>query len=441
MKQSIFAIAGAIHWTVARWGKQGPEFRNVPRDKHAANGEPPLSALAVEWGLNGARAFLGLPGEMIMAVPVDCSQLPRTNRRETLLYRFEEQVPLDVESLTVDFLPTVHGRTLGVAVLTADAMSAIEELEACGISVGYACPVALMALWQSLRNPASEADYIIVATPPRVDVFRCHGGIPVNWLMSTCESDALARVIEADLLLNPSLQSCIRIAVCGLLNSDMLAERIPADVTSLGQEEPLAAATSAAAGVLSGKKPWIDLRRDGLEPRNAFSLWAKSIRRMAVTSMIVLALATGLLLLQAARYDALASDHESRQAALYAGAYPGTSVPIDVRSRLASEAGRLEGVVGASGAPSQPNCLQSLRLVIGSLPPDMKVQVNEVRISPSAVMIEGCVLNHTDAAAIAKALSSAGLPCDTPRTQQMPKGEVAFTINLRLDASPAGAMR
>ena len=88
--------------------------------------------------------MLTVPSEWCLAATIAIADLPEKKRRETMLYRFEEKLPLTVEELAVDF-STVEDRALGVAVEAQRLSELVGELESRGVVIEWVVPRALLA--------------------------------------------------------------------------------------------------------------------------------------------------------------------------------------------------------------------------------------------------------------------------------------------------------
>ena len=131
-------------------------------------------------------------------------------------------------------------------------------------------------------------------------------------------------------------------------------------------------------------------------------------------------------------YDRQARAFDDQQRALFAHNYPGKTVPVNVKSRFASEARRFEGLSGASDQmPAQQSALAQLHHTLGQLPRELRYRILELRIDTGTLYLAGEARSHSDADAIAAALRHGpGVNVEPPRTETLQdKGTgVAFTI-------------
>ena len=440
MRPSFLLAYGEDKWRIVRVAGDRLETREVAAGK---DGPAAVKAALLEWDYRGQPACLALPSQMVFCAHIDCDALPRKQRRAAMLYRLEEQLPLDIETLTADFLPAAGGRTLGVAVETARVRELIEPLAEAGVETAAVCPAALLALWHACQS-GEPGDYAIVCTPGTIDVFRMHQRQPAAWYTVPADAEEVLRCIQADQLAHPI--EARQTTACLIGEADCSA--VAAAERDLGlkivrrQEEPaLTAAARAAKRTAEGRQTaWIDLRRDGLAPVSPWGRFGGLIRSAAVLGILLAAVLTGTFSWRAGRYDAVAREQARRQKALYAQLYPGAKVPQSVKRRLASELKRLTGVRGTNEeVPEQVGALETLRRIAGSLPVLLRLRVLEMRIGPNEVFIEGEARSHGDAEAIDRELSRAGFEMDPPRTETIQGGGVLFTLTGKPAAEEDGS--
>ena len=69
-----------------------------------------------------------------------------------------------------------------------------------GVAVASIAPTALLALWAVTRGGREAADYHLLATPGRVDLFRTADGRPVAWMTASADPDEVVRALTAEVL-------------------------------------------------------------------------------------------------------------------------------------------------------------------------------------------------------------------------------------------------
>ncbi|KKK80986.1 hypothetical protein LCGC14_2818000, partial [marine sediment metagenome] len=202
----FFVAIEAERWYVARVTGEEPEVCELPFDRREglAAAAAKVASVLGEWGYRGQGIRMGLSSDMIFNALVDSDGLPRKQRHRAMIYRLEEQLPLDAERLTVDFLAVNGSRMLGAAVETDRVKAVIDALSAAGVEVAGVCATALLALWRVRPDGGYGDDYGVVASASHADAFRLNGDRPVAWYSAPRESPAeLVNAVKADQLLSP----------------------------------------------------------------------------------------------------------------------------------------------------------------------------------------------------------------------------------------------
>ena len=397
-----------------------------------------------EWNVLGESVCLGLPSEMVFSAQVDVGGLPRKDRLAALTYRLEEQLPLEAERFTADFLPAVGGAALGVAVETAAVKSVVDRLTELGVEVTSICPTALLALWQALVGQDAPADYALVADEGRVDIFRLAGRCPSAWLTTSTNPADLGDCLHAELLANPGEVRQPKALLIGRLAKEAeSAARADAglDITSLGDSPPVELAARAAGQLLAGQRAgWVDLRREALAVLNPWGRLAGMVRCAVILGLAALAATVGALYWRSLAYDDLARNLEDQQAAQFQRVFPNLRRPPNVHSRLRSELALLSGVSGTGyELPAQASALDTLRRITDNLPPAIRLRITDIQLDPGGIVLEGQTRSHGDAELISRTLKQGNFDVDPPRTERLVAGGVAFTIVARLNGAKPGA--
>jgi len=422
-------------WRIAAAGDGEVELRDVVFDET----EGPTSAadqlpdVLGELGWRGSAICLALPSSMVLSARVEVDGLPRRQRDRAMLYRLEEQLPVEAEAMTACFCPPVGGRSMGAAVRTDVIRPIVDALSEAGIETAAICPTALLACRHYLHDLDGDPRWVILTDPSQADVVCLSGGVPLTW--STVETDGVQvrRCLQVDSLNRLTDADAPRAMVAGPAAEAVagaIEDEVSVTIGETGEDANLAAAALAAKRLLDGENAgWVDLCRDGLATGGPWGRLAGQLRLAAVLAAAFTVTLAGVLLWRGMQYEALTDGLEEIQRRHYVKLYPNSPVPVGVVSRLESELRRLSGVSGAgSDLPAAPNALETLRRVVAALPAEIRLRITQLRVDPSSILIEGQAHGHGDAEIIAKSLSQAGLPTDPPRTERLASKGVSFTL-------------
>jgi len=442
---ALLLFLQADRWRIASVAGDDIHLADVP----LAGGSPletiPQVAEALKQLDQSPLACLGLPSSMIFAAQVDCDMLPRKKRRTAMLFRLEEQLPLDVERLTADFLPAKGGKALGLAVETSCVKEILDQLEAQGVTVTSVCSSSLLAASSLPIDSLRNCDYLIVAWPAHADVLRMSDGQPVAWYSTAPDAQELDQCLCVDMVTNPPPGDQPAISVIGTFDAGVIAAiRQHASVTVL-QDQPdateHAAARSAQAIARGRRSGWVDFRQGALATPSGWTHLAKPAKRAVALAALLLVVLTVGFGVRTARYEALAAELIQKQQDAYHALYPLQEAPVNIKVRLLSDLRRLSGTVGAdSNVPDQPSALETLRSAVASLPAAVRLRIVQMRIAPNGLLIEGQSRSHSDAETITQAISRAGFAMDPPHTERLPKEGVAFILTGKAAKKAQAAM-
>ena len=382
---------------------------------------------------DGSGICLGLPSSQVQSAQVLCDGLPRKGRQAALLYRLEEHLPLDAESLTADFLPPEGGRTLGVAVETQGLRRLLDRLTEVGVEVEAVCPTALLALWQLVEGPEERADFVLLDFPDRIDVFRVEGARPVAWYVAPSQAGEVGRTIQVDLLTHPIEPTSEINLVAGPLPPEFLeavASETGVACRCVQEESCVTLAGRAAPALLKGKGTgWVNLRRDALAMPDRMRRLRRPVRTAVCLALTLVAVLIAGSWWRAGRYRYETDRTVEGQRAIFRRLYPNTRVPTSIKRWLASEAARLAGLSGTDETmPQRPAALDMLRRAMAGLPDDLRFRVLNLRVEPSEVYLEGQARRHADAETVARGTAGQGFTMEPPRTERFSDGSVGFIL-------------
>ena len=176
-----------------------------------------------------------------------------------------------------------------------------------------------------------------------------------------------------------------------------------------------AAMLKTAAAVLAGtESPWIELRRTG---------WAKRPLPWRPRKTEVVGRGSGLPAsgrlcggLDSCRSLCGPSRSRERARGRVRETFPGTSVPVGVVTRLASEYRKLAATKGSSeDKPQLHSVVRLLYEVLASLPRGLRYRLLEIYLEPGQVRLEGEIRRHGDADLLAAGLRNRGFLVTAPR--------------------------
>lgn len=373
-----------------------------------------------------AGLYLALSTPLCFSAEVGTKDLPRRARRSVLEYRFEDRLPVPLEDVEVDFVDPAgtggRGVTLGVAVARDWLSQLCAALAQAGVEVVAISPVSLLvaqALLESVQRPAG----------PGADLLLVRSEFP--GVATRTEAVVLAPADDAEAA--PVPEGWFGFAAAPAdggpgTRARMVVERIAA---ARGRALRVWAAADVDARLLAGlralpgvlevqrldhrhgggelpARPWIDLRRGGLDPTRT-ARDTQQWRRWSVVAMVVLALLTAGFWVRGSRYAASQTQAHDRVAAAYRQASgsrgtPPASPVRALRSVLAERQAARGTERGVSGAWAHDRMFNALR----ALPDDGSVRVMKLTADPDTVQLVAQTQDHVAADRVASALSRSG---------------------------------
>ena len=434
-------------WRILRLLDGAVEERFLPRNDIVPEESQyeKLAELFKELGYADEEICLGLPASRVFSAMIETAGLPRKNRATSLLYRLEEQLPLEAERLTADFLEIGNDAALGFAVITRDLQSILDVLAAKRIEVSAICPTALLQLWDVFQAGSGEFDYIAIQDHSSVQLFRMEKGRPCAWFPLPAETNALADRLAADGLARPVSDGIPTLLLVGRFPESTepeIQQKVSIEIQRNEEYSSPPGLVQTAGDVLVGKNAgWVDFRRDGLAMPNTWQRQAGLLRLAAVLGLGFLVVLSGLFYFRSHGYEDSARKNQRQLDVVYGNLFPGRRVPVNVKKALTSEFRRLSGTRGSEqGIPEQSCALETLRKIVASLPPAIRLRVLDIRIGPGGVLIEGQARDHTAAETLAKSLKANGFDVDSPRTETLSQGGVSFTLDVKYSSQNASGI-
>jgi len=279
MSRAAFMLAlEPGRWRIAVIRDGEVELRDVAFDESEgpASAADQLPAALGELGWTGAAICLALPSSMVLSAQVEVDGLPRRQRDRAMLYRLEEQLPVEAEGLTACFCPPAGGRSMGAAVRTGAVRPIVDALAEADIETAAICPTALLTCRYYLRGRDGDPRYVILADESEADVVCLSGGVPLTW--STVEPDGVQvrRCLQVDSLSRPTDAETPHAIVAGAAAESVaegIRDEISVTIGETGEDANLAAAALAAKRVLDGENAgWVE----GLPPAGRGADWPGS---------------------------------------------------------------------------------------------------------------------------------------------------------------------
>ncbi len=444
-------FAGDASWRIASAGPAGVGFTAVEvgaaalPESFAGQVRSALTSL----GYGGGEVVLAIPSGWCFSATVPTDDVPRSGRRLALLYRLEAELPLAAEDLVADFTFR-EAAALGVAAPSDRVRPLVKALQAAGVSVAAACPAAFLAIagipLLSLSPPAGtvgqRADVALLSDGDRMELFTLEQGAVVGWYTLPAAAGDVALPLAA---VRARRKTDLHVATFGMsasLRDEVSRIAGVASVASSPFEFDRAVAESGARVIAGSAVPMIDLLRGipgaASDRRRRRPLVFAIGGAGALLACLILATAWC-----AHRYAQLTEDLDARKVAIFTELFPGEGVPPGISARLMSVERRLRSAGGATGGNQidagnlsgggvsergGESALLGLRLLLTSLPADVRYRVSELQIDSGKLTLRGQVASHADADAIAAALRRGGLSVDAPQTRQLAEGGVEFIL-------------
>ncbi|MEM8738838.1 MAG: hypothetical protein AAGG38_10235 [Planctomycetota bacterium] len=407
---------------------------------------------------------LGLPSAWCLAAAVPTDGLQRRQRHQGLIYRLEERLPINAEDFTANFTapgnalrtsresasgatPGNHKQTsvLGVAVRHERVAPILEALETKGLNVAHLTPTTWLAHAalepQRLPDGSNHRLAALASGPETCDLFLCEYGRITRW--RHVHRDLRALNAERQVLAGHLDRREVAVAAVGLTDAERqtLSSEAPplptAKMDGPGQDTDSLAVAHATELLKQDQAPALDLRCGTLSGRG---MWPRiagpAISAVAAAALLLLSFG-GLNTWRAYQATSAAETHDQAQITLYRQTFPGQRVPAAVLSRFRSEAAKAKGLTGDSDTlPPPARTLADLRDVLTGLSVStapsarntrspsgaerMRFRVDELRIEPRRLYLDGRVRSHADADRLVAGLqATVDYTLDAPRTQNL----------------------
>lgn len=418
-------------------------------------------------GYRGQSVMLAIPSRWCLAALIDTAGLPRKARRQAMIYRLEEKLPLAAESFTADFIEHDNDRALGVAVDTQRLHPFIDALEERGIAVEAVCPDALLA-FQGSEHPQPECYFLLGNEDDEIDVFHLRQGAINQWHLIHTQARYSPLLFRSERVTNQAnedpTESTVVTVNCAIDLSSPIARALSAESLNIVNQDDLSRrelATQAAECLLTGEKtPLINLRIDELDQTDRLRRIQTPLAAALVMGIVLLGSLSAVLFARAQSYGRHAAEMHLQVEAFFSEVLPDERIPLGIRRRLETRLRELDRFRGtgnddsASPGFSPPPGIRLLHDVMAGLPAEVRLTLLELRIDGDEFILHGQARSHSEADQIAAALRTpasgsaslsggrGGLFVSEPRSQMLKDGRgVGFTLTGRVLPTPRVAAK
>lgn len=376
------------------------------------------------------------------AFPLPTQRQSRTH--QAVSYLLEPYLPWSAEEVVVDF-ETSKADAFAIAVFQEPIQTLVRQLEVHGVLVESVSPLARLALdWDLEQLVFREQRFLLLQGHGEfVELWLIDRKRPVLWRHVPRQTSTLIQELKV-VALNESTQLPIILRSIGEELSRSISNLPDLVIVNNSSEESvelLASAVRRSVAILSGsERPKIDFRRGVLSGHQTNRFMDRAIGFLQI-SAICLLITIGVRIYYAGeefnRQRIVASD---QQAEIFRSLFPGTAIPVGVKTRIEAEYAKLRGMRGdVVELPRNTSSLVLVERLLRSLPKDMRFRVLEIRIEQERLYVVGQVREHADADRIADELRKVNLVVESPSTHRLPQKGVEFRISAQLPAKPAGA--
>jgi hypothetical protein len=353
-------------------------------------------------------------------------------RRQQLLFDLEAFLPMPIEEVTCDTLPLDGDRVLCVGIPTRPTAELMQALAGRGVDVEHLIVDAIAQRPNAEPSGESSARALVDTRWTRVAMRDGRTAVVPTPVLHDVES--VHRALRERAMLNG--EPLGQLALLDLTEPG--ARTSTANSADEGGDEnrgdghPPSAVASIAMSAIRSKR-CIDLRTAALAGGAARGGLLRLARHCLVLTVILLAIAAvGARLQRGAHRTHIAAIDQARLDA-YREAFAADSLPPGSALRLASERIRLEGMTHGKDQAELVRAgegpLEALREIVATIPPEVRIMLDEVRLDERQVTLRGKTASHRDAERISEAMGKvSGMRVRPPRTTRLQDGGVEFWI-------------
>ncbi|QDU34571.1 hypothetical protein KS4_26410 [Poriferisphaera corsica] len=393
--------------------------------------------------------ILSLPSAWCYTATVRQDVTNKRPRYETMLYQFEEFLPMDAEMLTASFETDIQQRSsIGCAVETKPIVQILTKLESKGIAVGCICPTIMLVYHALLKQKVlqPECRWLLIAEPnDAVSVVEIKNRKILHWRLLDVSDLSENEYFSAESIKSGAPVNILSVELPDRILDDLKSKDnlkiniVAKDVQSLVAEGALALQQDESL-------PIFNLLRGELAPRSSLQRYCFPIAYFLVSLILLLMSMVMVLNLRSNQYSQRISTSHEALTNLYQQSFPGKSVPLGVMGRLESEYRKVKGISRQGNvAPKPRSALDALAQILNQIPDDIRFKLTELQIEPNQIRLYGSARSHVNANKIVGALGNgkavAGYTFELLRTENQTDRSVSFSIVGEKVTQPAYADR
>ena len=383
-----------------------------------------LRQWAAEQGVAAGPVVLALGSSDCLSARIELDGMEPGRRPQAMAFGLEEHLPIAAEQSVAAFCE--HGDwALGVCTPIDTVRPTVDALEAQGLAVHHIVPAAMLAVADRLeRHPGLGLVIVQSEGDTEFDLIELVKGKPTRWTWLTDGPGQImqrvrgaSKVVEGDI---------------GLVRQDDAPndvwDAVSEEMTCCDHEVPFDQAVARAADrLMAGRgEAWFDLRVEALARPDRLEVYRKPSAVLAVGLVILLLAIIGITQYRGQVYASIHAERSGELIQLFKQVLPEQRVPLNIRTRLQSEARKLAGLSGQGAHGADPKSLQAtsalvhMYCLLASLPADLRYRIVDLDVDPDRVRVSGETRSHGDAERITAALRDSGrYDVDPPRTQAL----------------------
>jgi len=403
--------------------------------------EDQLKAIAKQLHQTNAsisRAIIALESSYTLAGRISNQNLGKSlslrARKQALLYRFEEQVPVDVEDLCADYV-SLGKDNLGIALKTDSINKIVDTFESIGFLIDLVVPWSFLIIQSTFSNSNNNPDVVMVQERDGWAWVEMKNHKPSRHHRIPNHQDSMS--LRAELFAKKDIQET---HICLLTENDdrlsLFADIFGKNIRSTSLRIDIDNLSNFVQQCTRGiKEPWINLRTGSLASTDPIRRVRKYLNTALLSLILLLIICAASMWTKGRQYAELTDTLASKQSELYLQALPGRIVPSNPAYRLESEVRQLVAITGQDA--SQPQLFSGLEIlyeVMRRLPRKLRYRITEIRIDQDRLLLQGEARSHSQADILASALrTQSGFSIEPPRTEQLRTTGVSFTLTSQVE--------